>query len=472
MAARDRGRSEEALPGLRQAIAAWPQDARLWQTLGVLHRSLEQSAEAAAAFTEAARLSPLDRKAAHGVAQASLEAGRPAVALFEQACRLAPQDGSVLLGQAAARMAEGDPLGAIAELAGLVAANPLWLDGHNILARLRWSFQQERFTASFEEALRSAPQGMPLWTAYLNLLIHAECYVQAAEVIGRARAALSAPDIFLAQEAICASELGEAGRADALFDRIDGAGDIIVAERRLRHLLRTGRPEEAVRRAEPLLSLPDSNHVWPYVSAAWRLTDDPRREWLERDGALIATYGLDVAQLVEPLAALLRSLHVGLRPLGQSVRGGTQTDGPLLAREEPEIRELRRVIRDAVSTYIAALPAQDPAHPTLRHGRSRFRFAGSWSVRLLERGHHSNHVHPMGWISSAFYVVTPGAGDAGGLLQFGVPPEELGLALGPVATVEPKPGRLVLFPSNTWHGTAAFGAGERMTVAFDIAALD
>jgi hypothetical protein len=35
--------------------------------------------------------------------------------------------------------------------------------------------------------------------------------------------------------------------------------------------------------------------------------------------------------------------------------------------------------------------------------------------------------------------------------------------------VEPKPGRLALFPSTMWHGTRKFPAGERMTVAFDVA---
>ena len=41
--------------------------------------------------------------------------------------------------------------------------------------------------------------------------------------------------------------------------------------------------------------------------------------------------------------------------------------------------------------------------------------------------------------------------------------------LEPVRLVEPKQGRLVLFPSTMWHGTRPFSAGERMTVAFDIA---
>jgi len=40
--------------------------------------------------------------------------------------------------------------------------------------------------------------------------------------------------------------------------------------------------------------------------------------------------------------------------------------------------------------------------------------------------------------------------------------------LPPIRTIEPKPGRLVLFPSTMWHGTRPFDAGERLTVAFDV----
>jgi hypothetical protein len=55
-----------------------------------------------------------------------------------------------------------------------------------------------------------------------------------------------------------------------------------------------------------------------------------------------------------------------------------------------------------------------------------------------------------------------------GWITFGAAPPELGLDLAPYARVEPKPGRLVLFPSTLWHGTVPFDDGERLTIAFDI----
>jgi len=77
----------------------------------------------------------------------------------------------------------------------------------------------------------------------------------------------------------------------------------------------------------------------------------------------------------------------------------------------------------------------------------------------------------MGWLSSALYIVLPpdlGQDDAG-WLTLGEPQAQLGLDLPPFRIVEPKPGRLALFPSWMWHGTRPFGEGERMTVAFDVA---
>jgi hypothetical protein len=78
----------------------------------------------------------------------------------------------------------------------------------------------------------------------------------------------------------------------------------------------------------------------------------------------------------------------------------------------------------------------------------------------------------MGWISSALYIVLPdGRDDQEGALTIGEPPADLGLDLPPLQLIRPEPGRLTLFPSYMWHGTRPFGAGERMTIAFDVARI-
>jgi len=177
---------------------------------------------------------------------------------------------------------------------------------------------------------------------------------------------------------------------------------------------------------------------------------------------------------LDALAECLRALHLSVhQPLEQSLRGGTQTDGYLFARVEPEIRALRRAVVEAVREHVAQLPPADPRHPQLSERRSPIRFSGAWSVRLTSGGNHANHIHPQGWFSSALYVALPDPEQRGpepaGWLTLGEPQAELQLDLPPFRMVEPKPGRLALFPSTMWHGTRSFGAGERLTVAFDVA---
>jgi len=475
---RDSGRGAEAIAPLKAALAIYPRNARLWQTLGVVHRALDRSAEAVTAFAEASRLAPGDLKAVYGIAQSSLEAGRPSVALFDQARAIAPGDGSPLIGRVAALLAEGRGEEAIDFLDAIVRDNPLWSDGQATLARLRWMMgDAEHFAAGYERALTRAPTNVQLWTGLLDMLVHTERYDRAAAVATDARRATGVDTALLPFEAVCASELGEIAAADALFARLAPHADIGIVERHLRHLLRTHRADAASALAESWLARPSAGQLWPYVSLAWRMTGDRRIDWLEGDPALVGVYDLDgIADLLAPLADRLRALHLAKRdPLGQSVRGGTQTDGPLFAHEAPEIQALRAMLVESVEQHIGTMGKRDPGHPTLRHVGKRFRFAGAWSVRLTGAGHHSNHVHPQGWLSSAFYVEIPTQAEMGpppaGWLGLGAPPAELSLDMAPLRHIEPKPGRLVLFPSTMWHGTMPITGGERLTVAFDVAAI-
>jgi uncharacterized protein (TIGR02466 family) len=104
------------------------------------------------------------------------------------------------------------------------------------------------------------------------------------------------------------------------------------------------------------------------------------------------------------------------------------------------------------------------------------RVVGCWSVRLQRSGFHVNHVHPEGWISSAYYVDVPDevqdAGARSGWIKFGEPRFPTPGA-GPAHFVQPRAGRLVLFPSYLWHGTTPItGDQPRMTIAFDAVAED
>jgi tetratricopeptide (TPR) repeat protein len=469
------GLAEEAVPLARSACARHPNDARMWQVLALSHRALDDLAPALEAIARAAALAPRDALIAHTLARTSFEAGLPSLHLFESARRLAPGDRALLLNHVAALFAEDSLEAAIALLDDSLRGEPEWLEGQSTLANLRWmGAERESFAAGFETALAAAPRNVDLWRELVGTLMHAGRHDEALGALSRARSAMGDHPVFDALEAVCFAEQGETEAADQAFARLGSIEHITMAARYARHLLRAGRPEQAAAFAESWCPRDPGLLIVPYLSAAWRLTNDPRWQDLEGDPRLIGVYDIaDSIPSLDALAERLRSLHLSLHhPLEQSLRGGTQTDGPLLSRIEPEIAALRAAVTKAVERHVAQLPPHQRGHPTLIARRGPIRFAGSWSVRLTGEGFHVNHVHPAGWISSAFYVALPdaamGGPDHDGWLSIGEA-TELGLDLPPIRLIEPKPGRLVLFPSTMWHGTRPFAAGERLTVAFDVA---
>ncbi len=469
-------RPELILASAEAAARRYPTDAKIHQLLGLAARSTGQSRQALISFRAASKLAPADPLIAHSHARTALEAGQPSVHLFDRAAQLAPRDASVLLGRTAALLAEGEVERALDDLTALVEQNPLWLEGHRTLARLRG--QQGLDPAGITEQILAQRRADPVLHAEI-VAIHLEARnLQAAdEAVAAAMEQIGKPEWLIERAAHIASEMGALERADLLFDQLGPPASIEQAAQLVRHQIRAGRPEVAAPLIDRWIDQDESRILWPYRSLVWRMTGDMRSAWLEDNGEQVQVFDLaDQLDDLEALAACLRQLHIAREaPLDQSVRGGTQTDGNLLLRDVPDLQNLRKCILETVATYINQLPPPVAGHPFLVRDREPVRISGSWSVRLQDGGFHSDHVHSQGWISSAFYVVVPeqgpesaGAKKHEGWLSLGES-RDLVPSLGPIRLIEPRPGRLVLFPSTMWHGTRPFPAGERLTVAFDIA---
>jgi tetratricopeptide (TPR) repeat protein len=460
-------REEDALPLLRIALTR-SSDARLWQWKALLERALEDYGEALKSFAEAAVLAPDDASIAHGRARAALEAGLPAIAWFVRALELAPDDPQVYLGLNAARLAEGKSDEAETELDQILGQNPLWFAGHQQLAQVR-SLRGRRDHAfdSLERAIASQPAAIALWQALCELQVLGEDYALVRRTVERAGASGIPPQALGDYAFIAASETGETAFADSL---LTGGAAAIPPVWIVRHALRSGRIGQASALIDRALEGPAAADLWPYAATVWRATGDPRFEWLTGDPNLVKVIDLHEAlESIPGLTKLLRSLHQASgRYLNQSVRGGSQTDGPLFSRLEPEIRALRALMVEAIEGYRAGLSSLPETHPQKKPS-GRVRFSGSWSVRLVDGGFHTNHVHPLGWVSSALYISLPERLDEHeGWLTLGEPPPELELDVRPTRLIEPRPGQLVLFPSWMFHGTRPFARGERLTVAFDV----
>ncbi len=452
-----------------------PEDPALWQWKGILERALDDHAKAVHSFGKAADLAPGDASVANGLARTSLEAGLPAADLFERALQLDPSNGLAYLGWNAARIAEGRADEAERDLVRLLESSPGFLDGHHQLAQLRaQSGRRDRAFELIERAVEIYPGEIGLRQGHLRLLLAGEDFEGLRAQFLRARA----DGFALAEIAdfgfIGASETADAVLADELLASMPP--DTVAPAWIARHLLRNGRIEQAAALIDREMAGPNSAQIWTYAETIWRLTNDKRLNWLEGHESLVAEFDLESKLAAIPsLSDVLRAIHERSgQYLDQSVRGGTQTDGHLFSRIDPEIRVVRSMMIRATGTYLerlADLPDDHPQKPP--PALPVICFAGSWSVRLSGGGFHSSHVHPLGWISSAFYVRVPEPGGADrendGWLCLGEPPSDLGLGVGPTRMIEAKAGRLVLFPSWMWHGTRPFSEGERLSIAFDVA---
>ena len=474
LAAWEAGNAESELPQIERVLAS-SRDFRLWHIHGLILRQLDRREDALQSLKRSVELNPKAPKPAFALAKTLFEAGLPSVEAHGRALQLSPSDPEVALGLASAFVAEGDVDAALTGLEKIVARSPLWVDGHVLLCRLRW-LQGERdgFTRSFDEALAQYPGAVDLRREQLISLMHAEQWDAVLDRIAQGRDAIGEIPLFGANEAIVYAERGETERADALFAPFVDLQDGPVQVRRARHMLRNGRAQEAAELIEPWLYRPEGFMFWPYASLAWRMVDQERAKWLEGHESFVGVY--DIADRLPPLNILadtLRRLHtLSGHPLEQSLRGGTQTDGDIFHQIDPVLVQLREAIRATVAEHVAKFPQRDERHPLLAPRRDSILFDGAWSVRLQSRGYHVNHVHPLGWISSALYVSLPsdiGQKEAGSLALGEARESGFDVGLPAFRVIEPKPGRLVLFPSYMWHGTRPFGDGERLTVAFDVA---
>lgn len=232
---------------------------------------------------------------------------------------------------------------------------------------------------------------------------------------------------------------------------------------------------------------PFDQEVLGYLSVCWQQNKAQHRNWLVNQHEFVKCIPVkdDFEQLVQSedawhqLTGFLKQLHCNQQdPLDQSVNGGSQTTGNLFSLTDPLVLNLRQVLERAVDQYLKSLP-NDPNHPFLKRKGSGFCCSGSWSVRLRGEGFHTNHVHPVGWLSGCLYVDVPSSlldshamEQKAGWIKFGV--SDIVPDVAPDASYPPVPGNLMLFPAYFWHGTNPFKVEEaeqgasRLTVIFDI----
>ena len=386
------GRKADAVEQHRRAAEIEPANAVAWHNLAASAGDLQRFAEAEAA-TARARALGLDAPETFLVrarALAGLQRWEEAEAAYREALR----------------------------------RRPLYAEAHRGLAQQLWMRTGDLAQASrdLQAALRARPDAQALVIELAQLQQYADDEAAADRTLAAAAERPDAQPLLkgaAAQKAVRLDPDRAACYAEEAVAAAPANDDLrrTLAEARLAQ----GRWADALAIAEDLLTRsPDNQGDLMLQSTAWRLGGDDRRlvrddyEALVRARTIDAPPGwADLPSYLRDLAAGLERLHVThTHPVGQSLRGGTQTNANLLESDDPAVRAFPRAVDGAVRDYMAALgPGDDPVR---RRNTGAYRFAGIWSVRLREAGRHVDHIHPAGWLSSACYVQVPPAVEAGG----------------------------------------------------------
>lgn len=481
----DHQRLAEALALLAPWCAAGTANAELATQHVAALAALGRAEEAVAHYRALAQAAPDNPALQHALATALDATGQHADAehAATRALALGQPTAAVHFTLARSLVAQGAFARAEAALRDGLRLEPRHTMAHDHLARLVWmrSGDLAQATAALDAALRRFPGDIGLLAAKAAILQGAgdvrAAYACLAEPAGRAQAT---PALLI-----------RAGLAALEFDPPTA---LALAERALHHapdaaparsllaaaLLGTGDAARALSQCEALLArTPDDQYLIALQTTAWRMLGDPRHDaycdyaQLVRPCRLPTPSGwADLAGFLADLRHALERLHDphGHPLLFQSLRRGTETTGNLARSTDPVVQALFRAFDAPIRDYLAHVGHGDDA--LRRRNRDGYRFNGGWSVRLRDAGFHANHVHPRGWISSAFYVDLPAvmadSAAPDGNLTFGAPGILTTPALDAQHGVHPEPGMLVLFPSYVWHGTVPFHSEQaRLTVAFD-----
>ncbi len=478
------GRAGEAAQAIAPLAALSSADAAVLAAAGESFKTLGRKAEALEAYRRAQAADPGSGLAEHNLAAALADLRRDAEALDAadraRAKGLRAPETDIVRAHALQGLGRYDE--AEAAYREALALRPGLPEVVRDLAHLIWARtgEVEAARAPFDAALRTPGAAADVLAVdRARLLDHAgrpEEALRSLEPLATGaapspRALSAASHLALAHDPDRAAALAE--RALALAAADTGVR-LTLAEARLAQ----GRPAEASALADEVLALaPADQHALAVATTAWRLTSDARLPALYDFDAVVGAYAIetppgwaDVPAYLSDLAAALTRLHdLQAHPIGQSLRDGTQTAGELRQSKEPAIAAFFRAIEAPIRAHMARLGRGRDALRGRNTGRHAL--AGAWSVRLRPGGRHVDHIHTEGWLSSAFYVDLPPAVAAGGRegwIKFGEPPWPVA-GLGPEHWVRPEPGRLVLFPSYMWHGTAPFGGDTpRLTLAFDV----
>lgn len=188
-------------------------------------------------------------------------------------------------------------------------------------------------------------------------------------------------------------------------------------------------------------------------------------------------YQNSIQELAEPNSQFLKDLLNDINNTAIEVRAqgmiinGKQSAGNLFKRPEASFRKLGEMVRQEFMHYKNRFAGADCE--LIKSFPNALEFTSSWYVRLRSGGFVDRHIHEVGWISGAVYLVLPQdkKDPLEGCFEYGLHGDNYPKNHDdfPVGIASPKVGDIVLFPSSLFHRTIPFNSNEeRICIAFDL----
>lgn len=479
-------RPADAVQALEAARNLQPNSGSTHEALSQAYKELGNANESVSSALRAVELLPRSFRSHYCLGQAYMLSGDFGLAAnaYRQALALNDQVDALWIGFGHALRAMGQAQKALDAYKRALNANASNADAHRLVNELLWQTgNHHSYLSSYAVHLRQVHDDPPVRKAFAAELLKVQNFDDALRQLE-----LLPDDWRASSDVLCMQARAHRGKSD--FEAAvryheasikANEADPSLSTSFVESLLLAGLFERA--HAEVLSGLarfPFDQAIMSMYTVSHRLAGAPDDLGLCRSTDLVRSIDIappsgysDIESFCADLSELLNELH-GARqhPTDQTLRNGTQTFGALFQVKHPLIIGLKQKISEAVTSVMHGMP-RGTVHKVYSRANRRHEFSGSWSVRLNRGGFHTNHFHPMGWLSSAFYVQVPQDMDnhhqKAGWFKYG----ETYLDLGDKETIEgyiePKVGRLVLFPSYYWHGTVPFNSDiPRITVAFDV----
>ena len=516
------GDQEAAIRLIEQAISVNDANANYHNNLGEAHRAFGRHQNAVKAYERALRINSGDVAANNnlGLALQSLQRYDDARTAYERALALAPNDAEVLLnlgnlhrefccleesaeafrkvigiasGLAAGHASlgvtlyeAGDSEAAVAALLKAVELDPLYVEAHENLKKIRW-FRGEH--DQVDDSFRAAGDRMPdSARAFCNLgaaLLVSHDYAGAEKAL--TRAIRLQPDLGDAFDGLGQAYryLDRLGEALAAHERavMCAPGNALYREEFGTTLILAGEHERAVSELRTGHALhPRRSATLAFLTIALNELGDPSVDELVDYEKLVRVAQIDVPEGYDSLDAFNAALHEELQthyhnpyhPMDQTMRGGTQTPNNLFQNPTGLVRVLKEQITKVAKNFIDDLEP-DAGHPFLRFINRDFVFTGVWSTIIQESGYDCSHIHNEGWMSGTYYARIPDFDEAqlnerDGCIQFGEPNTLYASERNATRrTILPRVGTVVLFPSYYWHGVRMFDRnGVRHSISCDL----